>query len=279
MNKNHIISEIKRIAKENNGNAPGFKVFERETGIRESDWYPYIWLRWGDALLDAGYAPNKFKTAIDSDLIIQSYIGLVRELGKLPVAGEIRHKSKNDKSFPSHNVFNRFGGKENLIEAVVLYCQTHPGNEDIIILCSKYTPIATHEQQENSKKTSNVNSGFVYLMKSGKHYKIGRTNSVGRREREFAIQIPVPPKTIHRIETDDPVGLKHTGIIDLKINEVRENGLICHQMILGDSSVGNESSKKCSINESIRRLVAAGIRSVGRKMKYTNFMRYLSVLV
>lgn len=208
MDKNHIISEIKRIAKENNGKVPGKKVFERETGIRESDWYPYIWLRWSDALMDAGYAPNKFQTAIDSDLIIQSYIHLVRELGKLPVAGEIRRKSKNDKSFPSHSVFDRFGGKEKLIKAVILYCQTHPGNEDIITLCSECNPSAIHEQQEDTKKTSKVNSGFVYLMKSGKHYKIGRTNSVGRREREFAIQIPVSPKTVHSIETDDPVGIE-----------------------------------------------------------------------
>ena len=208
MDKNHIISEIKRIAKENNDKAPGWMVFERETGIRKSDWYPDIWLRWGDALLDAGYAPNKFQTAIDNDSIIQNYIGLVRELGKLPVEGEIRRKSKNDKSFPSHTVFNRFGGKIKLIEAVMFYCQTHSGNEDIISLCSVYSAISSPEQQEDKRKISKVNSGFVYLMKSGKHYKIGRTNSVGRREREFAIQIPVPPKTIHSIETDDPVGVE-----------------------------------------------------------------------
>jgi hypothetical protein len=45
-------------------------------------------------------------------------------------------------------------------------------------------------------------------MKSGKHYKIGHTNSVGRRGREFAIKIPVPPTTIHSIETDDPTGVE-----------------------------------------------------------------------
>jgi Meiotically up-regulated gene 113 len=45
-------------------------------------------------------------------------------------------------------------------------------------------------------------------MKSGRHYKIGRTNAVGRRARELTIQIPVPPKTVHSIETDDPVGVE-----------------------------------------------------------------------
>lgn len=51
-------------------------------------------------------------------------------------------------------------------------------------------------------------TGFVYLMKSGRHYKIGRTNSMGRREWELGIKLPVPPKTIHRIESDDPVGVE-----------------------------------------------------------------------
>ena len=53
-----------------------------------------------------------------------------------------------------------------------------------------------------------VVAGFVYLMKSGHHYKIGRTNSVGRRESELGIKIPVPPRTIHSIETDDPCGVE-----------------------------------------------------------------------
>lgn len=31
---------------------------------------------------------------------------------------------------------------------------------------------------------------------------------MGRREGELTIKIPVPPKTIHHIETDDPVGVE-----------------------------------------------------------------------
>jgi len=45
-------------------------------------------------------------------------------------------------------------------------------------------------------------------MRSGRHYKIGRTISVGARERQLAIKIPVPPTTIHHIETDDPIGVE-----------------------------------------------------------------------
>ena len=35
-----------------------------------------------------------------------------------------------------------------------------------------------------------IDSGFVYMLKSGRHHKVGRTNAVGRRQYELAIQLP-----------------------------------------------------------------------------------------
>jgi Meiotically up-regulated gene 113 len=49
---------------------------------------------------------------------------------------------------------------------------------------------------------------FVYLLKVGRAFKIGRTNSVGRRERELAIQLPERSQTVHEIKADDPVGIE-----------------------------------------------------------------------
>ena len=126
----------------------------------------------------------------------------------MPVEGEIRRKAKADKSFPSHTVFSRFGGKEKLLEVVVWYCQSHPGHEDIIALCSQRKCDSKPETETGRGTKEKVLTGFVYLMQSGRHYKIGHTNCVGRRERELTIQIPVAPKTIHRIETDDPIGVE-----------------------------------------------------------------------
>jgi hypothetical protein len=50
--------------------------------------------------------------------------------------------------------------------------------------------------------------GFVYLLKSGRFYKFGRTNAVGRRERELAIQLPEKAALVHEITTDDAPGIE-----------------------------------------------------------------------
>ncbi|MBI4063503.1 MAG: hypothetical protein HY401_04290 [Elusimicrobia bacterium] len=88
--KRRILDEIKRLASANGGKAPGSMAFESETGIRRHDWYPDLWLRWGDAVAEAGCAPNKFNTAISNEVLIKSYISLIRELKRLPISGELR---------------------------------------------------------------------------------------------------------------------------------------------------------------------------------------------
>jgi Meiotically up-regulated gene 113 len=204
MDKKHIIDAIKRVAEANGGKPPGRAVIESHAGIRMSDWYPHLWLRWSDALVEAGFTPNKLQGAISPDDLVKKFIDLTRELGKIPVDGEVRRRARADKSFPSHNAFSKFGGKEKLIEAALRYCQQHQGFDDVIALCADQKPKAVLEPGTGGK----VVTAFVYLMKSGRHYKIGRTVSEGRRNRELAIQIPIPPKTIHTIETDDPVGVE-----------------------------------------------------------------------
>lgn len=163
---------------------------------------------WGEAVAEAGYAPNQLKGRIEDDVVIQKYIDLVRELHRFPVLGEIRRKAKIDKSFPSHTRFDRFGGKEKLIDAVVSYCRGNPGFSDILTLFDERRDSLPTLSQTRQSRELKVATGFVYLMKSGRHYKIGRTNSMGRRGSELAIKIPVPPKTIHSIETDDAVGVE-----------------------------------------------------------------------
>jgi len=49
-----------------------------------------------------------------------------------------------------------------------------------------------------------------------------RIDTQRHREREFAIQIPVLPKTIHKIETDDPAGVE--AYWHKRFDEIRGEG-------------------------------------------------------
>lgn len=202
--RTRILEEIKRIAKLNGGRAPGVAAFERATGIRNSDWFPNIWLRWSDAIAEAGCAPNKMQGAYSQDFLVERFVALIKELGHIPVKGELLRKSKEDKTFPNEKVFYK-EGKEALLRRVIAHCEGNATLEGVRSLCEGEInePISA-----KTGKTAKVETGFVYLMRSGRHYKIGLTISVGSRERQLAIQIPIPPTTIHSIETDDPRGVE-----------------------------------------------------------------------
>ena len=51
-------------------------------------------------------------------------------------------------------------------------------------------------------------SGYVYMMRSGRPYKIGYTNSPSRRHREVRLDLPDPTTLVHTIATDDPGGIE-----------------------------------------------------------------------
>ena len=179
-----------------------------ETGIKEYEWFGKLWARWSDALREAGFAPNELQSAYDKIELLDKYAQLALELGKLPTSGDLRLKTRTDAEFPSNSTFeNRFGTKQELISQLKEHCQTRNEYRGILHLCEKYTP-RKRDMVENNLAPSPEEIGFVYLIKSGLHYKIGRANSAGRRAYEIALQLPEKASTVHVIRTDDPSGIE-----------------------------------------------------------------------
>ncbi len=84
-------------------------------------------------------------------------------------------------------------------------CRSHSGFEDVIQICEQ-TSLSSEGIPADEPHDGDI--GWVYLIKSGKHYKIGKTNSLGRRGYELAIQLPEKATTVHSIKTDDPTGIE-----------------------------------------------------------------------
>lgn len=204
LSKEHILAEIRRTAQ--GGKALGRERFFAETGVKESDWSGKYWVRWNDALAEAGFGPNRLNERLLDEQVLDRLAALVRELGHFPVIAEIKIKARSDPQFPSHNTFGRFGDKGQLAARLHRFC-VERGLDDVAALCAQpddkgdEIPIVVEQSQL-------PDAGFVYLIRAGRFYKIGRTNELGRRERELAIQLPERATVVHSIKTDDPAGIE-----------------------------------------------------------------------
>lgn len=209
MNKDYILKEIDRTAKENNGVPLGRDVFSKVTGIKQSDWWGKYWARWNDAVSEAGYRPNKMQAGYDENWIIEQVVAFMREIGKFPTAPELRLKTYNSVGFPNpKTIQNRLGRKSELANKLLAYCEGKPEYSDIAHICREVATTLKEEPEQDSKEL-NIEFGYVYLMKSGRFYKIGRSGNVERRNYDIGIKLPEDLNILHKIRTDDPLGIEN----------------------------------------------------------------------
>jgi len=206
MNKEHILREIRRTADANGGRPLGRLRFLTETGIRESDWRGRYWARWNDAVREAGYGPNKLQEGYEDATLLNRLADLLRELGRVPVRSEMQLKARCDPSFPNSKTYERFGSKAQLLARLTEHVRARADDQDLVpLIAAAVVPSVTNEEPSKSAKAE---LGFVYLLKSGRYCKIGRSNAAGRRERELAIQLPEKAAMVHLIRTDDTAGIE-----------------------------------------------------------------------
>lgn len=129
---------------------------------------------------------------------------LTRKLGRFPTIAEMRLERRGNTSFPSSGAVERLGAKGDLIAKLQELCAVLPEFRDI----AQLLPTATTAQSSESSRKATPEDGYVYLIQAGRYYKVGRTNALGRREREITLQLPDRAETVHVIRTDDPIGIE-----------------------------------------------------------------------
>ncbi len=206
LTKQYIINAIRQTAKKNDGKPLGVARFEKESSIKVHEWKRY-WPRFGDALKEAGFMPNQLQGAYSDEFIIEKVIGVIRKLNKFPTYDELRVERSSDVELPTRNVFMKFGSKQQLAKKIIEYCNMKGNNEDIIKVCSPILEESTEEEDFGDTTTPNE-VGEVYLFKSGRYYKIGKTNDTVRRGNEIRIQLPEKTEMVHSIKTDDTSGVE-----------------------------------------------------------------------
>jgi hypothetical protein len=204
--KEHILEEIRRTTAANSGVPLGHVRFFHETGIRYVDWHGKYWSRWGDALKEAGFEPNTLQAAYSEGFVLEKLALLARQQGHLPTVGEMKLHKRIDPTFPNTKVYERLGRKHEQVAKLAGYCRERPEFADVLAICQVAAPAPRAAPEPEGD--DDVEIGFVYLLKSGRYYKVGKSNAAGRREREIALQLPERVTVIHTIRTDDPSGIE-----------------------------------------------------------------------
>ena len=189
--KEQIVNEIRRMA-DKHGRPPGRRLFERETGIAMADWYGSLFRSWGDALAEAGYEPNEKQDKLSPEHVLREYAKVVRHFGRVPAAIDLRMYSRERPEVPGHTTFiNHFGNKAGLDAALARWVYGQDEFQDLIAMLpppkeSPTVEAAGAPDRGGARRTE----GLVYLLKSGDHYKIGRSQELERRVREIRIAMP-----------------------------------------------------------------------------------------
>ncbi len=209
MTREEIVEAIRRTAADNGGTALGRARFEKVTGIKESDWSGRYWARWSDAVLEAGFTPNRMNDPLPDEAVLAALAELVRELGRFPTNAELKMRARIDPDFPAANTIRARGGgsKAGLARRLLEFCEAKSDLVDVASICRSLV-LASGDDDEEDDGLGKSSVGYVYLMKMGRYYKIGRSNAVGRRHYEVGLKMPEKVVIVHELETDDPAGIE-----------------------------------------------------------------------
>ncbi len=181
------------------------------------EWYGVHWRSWGEALEEAGFQPNRKQAKLSSGEVLKKYAEAVRHFGRIPAAVDIRMYSRDRPDFPGHTTFlNHFVSKAGLLAAFSNFVYANDAFADLTKIIPKPELLP-----EVSPKSKSCKEGLVYLLRSGGHFKIGRSEELEKRVKQISIALPHAVTLEHSIRTDDPSGIEaywHRRFSDRRAN-------------------------------------------------------------
>ena len=199
--RERILTEIKRLAEANDGTPPGLNIFVKETGFKSHEWGKY-WARWGDAVRDAGFIAQEWNAKKDIAFFYPKLAEAVRLYKRFPTSRELQLFRNLHPDIPANNTLrNHFGSKVEMVDAIRQWAITVEDYNDIVVLLQEFS-------KPEKATTSSSKEGYVYLIKSGAFYKIGRGDELEKRVKQIRTALPDASSLEHSIRTDDPPGIE-----------------------------------------------------------------------
>jgi hypothetical protein len=211
--KQFILNEIRRLAMTKGGESLGMRTFQRETGIAEHEWRGVHWPRWTDAVVEAGLKPLERTAAFSAEEILFQLANLTRKIGRYPTTAEMLIAGRGNKEFPGQRpIVKRLGDKVEVFQMVRDYCASREDFEDVSAILNQESGNKNIENGLNKTRIGagkSKPSGYVYLVKSGKLYKIGCSENHWRRKSELHKQTSEGISEVHTISAlDDAPGIE-----------------------------------------------------------------------
>ena len=211
--KQFVLGEIRRTAELNQGKPLGQRAFFSETGIANHEWLGKYWARWSDALLEAGFEPLEWNAALEEEDIFRSLAKLVRKYGRYPAKGDILMEGKSNGTVPVPTTLRRrFGEKAEVVQKLRDFCSISEEYADVVeILARETTKVkpSNGDLQAIPLLDKIKTAGYVYLLKSGKRFKIGHTKNHWQRKSTIHKQTAEGIEEVHTIAAiDDPAGIE-----------------------------------------------------------------------
>jgi hypothetical protein len=200
MTKEEIIVRLQELASHRGGHI-SFDAFLEETGLkhhwlRGQDW----WSAWNNLLAEAGLTTRPFaKPATPLPEVVHAVAVLAERLDRWPKDDDIKREKKRNHAFPSLKVVARFRRTGELARGMAAY----GGRMSELAKDHLVAGPNTAEEPIDEKV-----KGYVYLLRSGRRYKIGKSTDPSRRYREVRLELPDETHQVHTIATDDPAGIE-----------------------------------------------------------------------